>query len=60
MKISVNKEECIGCGACASICSEVFKMNDKTNKAEVKSANSKADCAKEAADSCPVKAIKIA
>ncbi len=53
---SVDKEKCIGCGACASICEEVFEMKD--GKAHVKSgADSSKPCVKEAIDSCPVDAI---
>ena len=29
MKFKVNEEACIGCGACASICEEVFEINDE-------------------------------
>ena len=51
----VDKEKCIGCGLCASICSEVFKIN-KDNKAEVIS-DKDIPCVKEAIESCPVDAI---
>ena len=54
--VKVDKEICIGCGLCESICPEGFKMNDE-GKAEVR--NPKAKCVKEAADSCPVDAIKV-
>jgi len=47
--------DCIGCGACVSICPEGFEMDN--GKAKVK--NAKAKCVKEAVDSCPVNAIKI-
>ena len=53
--VSVNKEKCIGCGLCASVCSEVFEMTDD-NKAKIK-AQKDLPCVKEAASSCPVKAI---
>ena len=55
VKISVDKEKCIGCGACEAICPEGFEMKD--GKAHVK--NQKAKCMKEAADSCPVQAISM-
>ena len=29
MKVKVNQEACIGCGACASIAGEVFEINDE-------------------------------
>jgi ferredoxin len=55
---SVNAKLCIGCGACASICSEVFEM--RNGKSVVK--KSKVDdvsCAKEAESGCPVGAITV-
>lgn len=57
--VEVDIETCIGCGACASVCEEVFEMKD--GKAHVKEGQEKstADCCKEASDSCPVTAIKI-
>jgi len=58
--IKINKETCIGCGACASICEKVFEMKDD-GKAHVKKGQEKAKdaCVKEAIESCPVNAIKI-
>ncbi len=56
MKVSVNKKECIGCGSCEAICPSVFQL--KNGKAEVKKPEG-APCAKEAAEACPVDAIKI-
>lgn len=53
--VKVDKNKCIGCGLCASICSEVFKMNDE-NKAEAV-AQKDLPCVKEAIESCPVEAI---
>jgi len=55
MVIKINKETCIGCGLCASICGDVFEMTDD-NKAKVKS-QKKIPCVKEAIESCPVTAI---
>jgi ferredoxin len=58
VKIKVNKELCIGCGACESICPETFGLKDGkayAKKSEVK----KITCEKEASDSCPVSAINI-
>ncbi len=61
MKVSIDEETCIGCGACAATCSEVFELGDD-NKAKVKlkevSEENQA-CAKEGAEACPVQAIKI-
>jgi ferredoxin len=55
MVISVDKEKCIACGLCASICPEVFAMG-KDGKAFAK-AQKKLPCVKEARESCPVEAI---
>jgi len=55
VKIKVDKEKCIGCGLCTSLCQEVFVMG-KDGKASVK-AQKDVSCVKEAMDSCPVNAI---
>jgi len=57
MKIKVNKEKCIGCGACVAVCSKVFELKD--NKAIARVKETEESCAKEAADSCPVQAINV-
>ena len=54
--IKVDKEKCIGCGACTSV-STNFEMKD--GKAVVKDPNSKDKSNKEAEDICPVKAVII-
>jgi ferredoxin len=55
---TVDQKKCIGCGACASVCEEVFEM--KNGKSHVKKGQekSKIPCIKEAIESCPVDAIK--
>jgi len=55
MKIKVDKEKCIGCGLCASICEQVFAL-DKEGKAFPK-IQKNIPCVKEAIESCPVSAI---
>ena len=58
VKVSVDKKTCIGCGACASICPNVFEMKD--GKSIVKKFKAEdAFCAKEAKSSCPVDAISV-
>lgn len=57
-KISIDREKCIGCGACAALCPKSFRM--KENKAvAIKAEIAKISCEKEAADSCPVQVISI-
>ncbi|HTY44054.1 MAG TPA: ferredoxin [Patescibacteria group bacterium] len=53
--VKVDKEKCIGCGLCSSLCPEVFEMQ-KDGKAGVK-AQKKLPCVKDAIESCPVNAI---
>lgn len=57
--VSIDKEKCIGCGACAAVCEEVFEM--KESKAVVKKGQqkSKLPCVKEAVEMCAVQAIKV-
>jgi len=59
MKTNVDKELCIGCGLCESICPDVYEMNDD-DKSEVKVnpvPSEFKDCALEAESECPVSAI---
>ena len=56
MAISVNKDTCIGCGACAAICPSIFKMDDDGKASAINQKD--LSCAKNACESCPVQAIK--
>jgi len=56
-KITIDKEKCIGCGACAAQCDN-FEL--KQGKAVAKKTEfDELGCNQEAADVCPVEAIKI-
>jgi ferredoxin len=59
MKVKVNKEACIGCGACVSICPEVFSFNDEGYSEAVKDnvSDEHKEKVKEAIESCPTEAI---
>lgn len=60
MKLEVNQDTCIGCGACQAICPEVFEINDDglattivdTIEEDVQ------DAAIDAKEGCPVNAIE--
>ena len=55
--IEVNKETCIGCGACAATCPNNFAM-DVDGKSKAVS-QEKSDCVDAAAGGCPVSAISV-
>lgn len=57
MKVKVDKEKCVGCGACVVTCPEIFELKD--GKAEVKEKETDKECAKDAGGACPVNAISI-
>ena len=61
MKASVDKDTCIGCGLCPSVCEEVFQMDDD-GKAEAVAEPKSVDVidrTKEAEAGCPVSAITV-
>jgi ferredoxin len=67
-KVLLDLQKCIGCGTCASVCSDLFELGDDT-KAHIKGAsiNSLIEekvgelpiCVDEAAEACPITAIEI-
>jgi len=60
MKFYVDPDLCISCGACISLCPEVFDWDDN-GKAKAIEGDAPAgveDTAKEAMESCPTEAIK--
>ncbi len=56
-KIEVDKEKCIGCGACAAQCDN-FEMDGDKAKAKQTEVDD-IGCNKDASDACPVEAIKV-
>ena len=60
-KAIVKKDACIGCGLCTSVASEVFGFGDDGLAENILGEEVPAgleDAVKEAAESCPVAAIK--
>lgn len=61
MKVKVNKEACIGCGACAAICDTVFEIDDEglsvAKVEEVKEEDKQAVI--DSVESCPTGAIEV-
>jgi len=61
MKAEIDRDGCISCGLCVSICSEVFRMGED-GPAEVYVETVPSDAEKsalEAQDSCPVSVITV-
>lgn len=58
MKPKVDKDLCIGCGLCESLCLAVFKLNDgKSGVLEGVDYKANKDCIQKAIENCPVQAI---
>ena len=59
MKVKVSHDACIGCGACVSICPEVFSFNDDGYAKAIINEVDNDDLNKviEAIESCPTEAI---
>ncbi|MFA5382743.1 MAG: ferredoxin [Candidatus Micrarchaeia archaeon] len=59
MMVSVDKNKCIGCGACAAICSAVFELTSEGKARIIDSyAGGNEECIDQAVSICPVQAIK--
>lgn len=60
MKVEVDQDLCISCGACVDVCPEVFQWNDdeKAHSAVDDVPAEYEDQAREAAEGCPTNAIK--
>jgi ferredoxin len=60
MNVSVDKDICIGCAVCESICPDVFEMQDTVAVVKVAVVpESMKGPISQAAESCPVTAISI-
>ena len=61
MKVSVDADECTGCGLCEDNCPEVFELRDDIAVVKVDPVPPDAEeTAREAAEGCPVDAITVA
>ena len=61
MKVIVNENTCIGCGACSAMCPDVFEFNDDgiMSVKENVSYDEFSEDIMDAKDGCPVGAIEI-
>lgn len=55
----VDKEKCIGCGACEALCAAVFQLVGGKSQVKKGASCEKAGCCESAATSCPVEAITL-
>ncbi len=68
VKITHEREKCIGCGACVAVCPKFWEMKDD-GKSHLKGSKKKgkvyelevkdAGCNKDAANTCPVECIHV-
>ena len=69
-KVKINHDACIACGVCASMCPDVFAIGEDgkstiveqyrgASPSEGEIPEDLVDCAKNAADNCPVQAITV-
>ena len=58
IKIVHRIDECIGCGACASVCPDNWVMKGDKSRPKKKELDD-VGCNQEAADVCPVQCIEI-
>ena len=61
MKVVLNRDACIGCGACAALCEDIFEIDNeglsKVIKEEVK--DEEVELTRDAIESCPTEAISF-
>ena len=61
VKATVDRDTCIGCGICESLCPEVFELDEDVISTVIVEVIPQefAACAKEAEEQCPVSAIIV-
>lgn len=61
MTVKVNRDACIGCGACAAICDSVFEIDDEgiSTVVDENVSEEKQEEVQDAVDSCPTGAIEV-
>lgn len=61
MKAYVDREACIGCGICESLCPDVFELDDESISVVIvdEVPEDSEECAVESKEQCPTSAIAV-
>ncbi|MGD2110098.1 MAG: ferredoxin [Phycisphaerae bacterium] len=59
LKVTIDRDECIGDGLCANEAPETFEMDDESKAVVLNASGDDRDSIIEAAKACPVDAIKV-
>lgn len=61
MKANVDRDKCISCGICATLCPEVFKLDDESISVVIVDEVPKESesCAVQSQEQCPTDAITV-
>lgn len=57
MKLELDRDGCIGCGVCAEVCPDVFRIAGDGLSEIIAQPEGNEEAVQEAADSCPVEVI---
>ena len=57
MKVIVNKDVCLGCGACVAICPTVFELSDEGYAVVKEAPDADVEIVNQAKEGCPASAI---
>jgi ferredoxin len=59
IKITIDREKCIGCGSCVAVCPSNWEITDDGKSKPKKTELNEVGCNEKAAQVCPVQCIKI-